>query len=710
MKFRLLSIATTLLFARLALAQTDLATSGPIDDPTMTFLDEVVVTASPLERTLFEQAQPTTVMRGDELQLHLQPTLGETLGQQAGVSSTYFGPGASRPVIRGLSDDRIRILNNGVNSIDVSNVSPDHAATLDPLTIEKVEIVRGPATLLYGPNGVGGVVNVLDNRIPNERLEPGIWDLPVRGVLETRFNSVDQERSGSGIVEFGLGPIVFHLDGFKRKTEDVRIPGFARSERLRKSEPLEKGEKEARSVLPNSFTESEGGSAGASFLWDGGYFGLAYSGYNSNYGTVAEPDVTIDLQQRRWDGRGALFTPFTGIKAINYKLTYSDYEHTEWEGSEGGTVFKIEGFDGRFELAHEPLGPLEGMIGYQTQYSDFSALGEEAFLPPTETRTHSAFLFEEIIADPLRYQFGARYDHTSVASHSNPAFGPGHARDFHSLSGSAGVVWTPVEDYAVAFNVSYTQRAPTYVELFANGPHLATDSFEIGDPSLDLEQSLGFDLTLRKQKGFVTGSVSLFYNRFKDFISLAPTGADFVEEEEGHRLPIFEFRPTDADFIGGEAEAVFHLITPTLESTTSLSKDGMGSEEAITGNSHGLRLELRADYVTTRDRSTGRSLPRITPFRALGALAYEYKSFGARLEAQYSARQNRTADFEWPTDSYVLLNASLSYRFTAGPVAFDLYVRGTNLTDEEARLHTSFLKEIAPLPGRSVLIGLRTEF
>ncbi|HWL53592.1 MAG TPA: TonB-dependent receptor [Chthoniobacteraceae bacterium] len=711
MKLRFLFSFSALFLARLALAQTDLSTdTAPADDPTMTFLDEVVVTAAPLERTLFEQAQPVTVLSGKELQLRLQPTLGETLGQQPGVSSTYFGPGASRPVIRGLSDDRIRILNNGVTALDVSNVSPDHAVTLDPLTIEKVEIVRGPATLLYGPNSVGGVVNVIDNRIPDERIEPGLLDLPVRGVLESRFNSVDEERSASGLVEFGLGPVVFHLDGFKRKTEDVRIPGFARSERLRRREPLEPGEKEPRNVLPNSFTESEGGSAGASYIWERGYFGLAYSGYNSNYGTVAEPDVTIDLHQRRWDGRGAFFTPLPGIKAIRYQLTHSDYRHTEFEGEQTGTLFRIRGFDGRFELAHEKVGPFEGVIGYQTEHSDFSALGEEAFLPPTETHRHAAFLFEEIAVDAFRYQFGIRYDYTDVASSSNALFGPGDTRDFHSLSGSAGVVWTPVEAYALAFNVAYTQRAPTYVELFADGPHIATDSFEIGDRSLGLERSLGFDLTLRKQTGFVTGSASLFYNRFNDFIALSPTGAEWVGEPGEPGLPIYEFSATDADFFGGEVETIFHLITPTLETTEGLNREETLSGSTEMGSYHGLNLELRADYVHTRDRRTGRSLPRIPPFRATGALAYQYKSFGARLEAQYSARQNRTADYELPTDSYLLLNASLTYRWQAGPATIDLYLRGTNLTDEEARLHTSFLKEIAPLPGRSILVGLRTEF
>jgi iron complex outermembrane receptor protein len=264
-------------------------------------------------------------------------------------------------------------------------------------------------------------------------------------------------------------------------------------------------------------------------------------------------------------------------------------------------------------------------------------------------------------------------------------------------------------------NAAYTQRAPTYVELFANGPHLATDSFEIGDAALGLEQSLGLDLSLRKQKGRITGSVSLFYNRFEDFIALTPTGADFIEEEGEEGLPIFAYRGTDAHFFGGEVETVFHLIQPATESIASSNKQVMeagprGSSSRQRMHSHALHFDVRADYVQTYDQQTGRSLPRITPFRALGALVYESQGFSARIEAQYSARQNRTAAFELPTDSYVLLNASVSYRFKTGPVDFDVFVRGTNLTNEEARQHTSFLKEIAPLPGRGVLVGLRAEF
>jgi len=709
MKKFLIVAGTLLLAARLADAQ-DAVTQRPTPSPAPAHpheADRVVVSTTPLGGELFEQTQPVSILSGEELKLRLEPTIGETLNREPGVSSTYFGPGSSRPVIRGLGDDRVRVLQDGLNSIDVSNVSPDHAVTIEPLTIESIEVVRGPATLLYGPNTVGGAVNVIDNRIPSERLSR-----PIEGKTDVRSSSADEGRAGAAVVEFGLGPIVVHLDGFKRRTEDIEIPGFARSARLRRLQTLPPGEEEPRDELPNSFTESEGGAAGASYIWDAGYAGVSYSGIDSTYGTVAEPDVTIGLEQRRWDLRGAFRKPFEPIKSITYKFGYSDYTHTEFEGAEVGTVFQITGYDGRIETVHEKLGPFEGMFGYQTQKTDFSALGAEAFLPPVALETHAAFLFEEIELKPVKLQFGARYDHQSTETETNPIFGPGISRDFNAFSGSAGIVYTPADAYALALSLAYSQRPPTYVELFANGPHIATNAFEVGDPDLDLEESFGADLTLRKKLGRITGAVSIFYNRFKNFIAAEPTGAFSPGEDGEEGLPIFAFHPVEADFIGGEVSVTFHLIEPVAPVEAGDTKDSKALPTAAQpGHQHRLHLDTKLDYTYAENRDAGRSLPRITPFRASAALAYEWSDrFNARVEGQYSHAQDRTAEFELPTDSYFLLNASASYRVKAGPLDFDLYLKGTNLTDEEARLHTSFLKDIAPLAGRGVLLGVRTTF
>lgn len=659
-------------------------------------LDEVMVTANRFDLTLFQQVQPATVLKGRDLQLKLQPTLGETLNHEPGVSSTSFGPGASRPVVRGLGDDRVRILQNGTSVIDVSNVSPDHAVATDPLTIRSVEVVRGPATLLYGPNTIGGVVNVIDDRIPQERF---VGQYP-SGKFETSAGSVDDLFSQSGALTWGAGPIVFHLDGFNRSTENLDIPGFARSAALRATTPLPPGTPEPYGFIPNSATDSKGAGLGGSYIWDGGFFGLSFSGVDSNYGTVGEPDVTIDLRQRRWDLRGAFYNPAPWIKEINYKLGYSDYDHTEFEATTPGTQFLIEGYNGRIELLHEKIGPFEGAFGVESQASEFSALGAEAFLPSVETRTNSLFFFEEIPLDQIRLQFGARYDHQTGETQFSPGFGPGLERGFDAFSTSAGIVYNPVEDYAIALSLAYTQRPPTYVELFANGPHVATGIFEIGDPNLGTEDSISLDLSLRKKSGRVTGSISGFYYHFNDFVSAQPTGAvDPVD-----LLPVFAYQAIGADFYGGEIETTFHLLAPVEAPAAGDTTTPAPSRDQR------LDLILRADYVHAEDRKTGEPVPRIPPFRASAALEYAKGPFSARLEGQYAASQDRHANFELATDGYFLVNASISYDLKLGGFDTTLYLRGNNLTNEEARQSTSFLKDIAPMAGRGVIAGLRTEF
>lgn len=659
-------------------------------------LDEIVVTANPLVRTLFEQVQPASILTGDDLLLDMQPTLGETLKTQPGVSSTYFGPGASRPIIRGLGDDRVRILQNGTSMLDVSNVSPDHASSANPLSMSAIEVVRGPATLLYGPNSIGGVVNVIDERIQEKRFT-GTYPT---GKIETSVGSVNDLWNQAGAVTWGAGNIVFHLDAFNSKTSDLEIPGYARSEQLRKTDPEIP---EPRNTLPNSATESTGGGAGVSYVWDKGYIGFSYSGLDSNYGTVAEPDVTIDMRQRRYDVRGAAFNPQPWIKEINFKLGYSDYDHTEFEGSEVGTVFELDGYNGRIELLHEKAGPFEGALGFESQHSEFSALGDEAFLPPVDNHVNSAFLFEEVPLDDFRLQFGARYDYQTSDSHTNDTFGPGKDRDFNAFSVSAGVVYNPTEDYAVTFSTAYTQRPPTYVELYADGPHLATGSFEVGDADLETEDSLSFDLSVRKRAGRVTGGISGFYYRFNDFINLAPTGQiDPVED-----LPIYNFAPIGATFYGGEIETTFHLLEPAVAPQEPDPKSGLPVTPPIYRQ---LDFTLGADYVHAEDRSTGEPVPRIPPFRLRAALDFTQGAFGAGLEGIFAASQDRNADYELPTDGYFLLNASVSYNFDLSGVNTYVYLKGANLTNEMARESTSFLKDIAPLPGRGVIAGIRAEF
>lgn len=654
------------------------------EEPKTDELPEVTVTGSRLGRTAADQAQPVTVLEGEELLLNLEPTLGETLSRQPGVRSTYFGPASSRPVIRGLDGDRIRILQNGLNTIDASATSVDHAVSFDPVSVSKIEVVRGPATVLFGPNAIGGVVNVTDDRIPSEKIEE-----LVTGSIGTRMSSADHGIASDIQLEGGAGGFAWHLEGYKRNHEDLEIPGHAKSRRFRQANPGAEGLDE-RGHLENSYLNTEGFSAGASYLWDGGYFGLAYSGFDADYGSPAEKEVSIDLEQRRWDFHGALFEPFRGIEEIKYRFATSDYEHTEFEGPEPGTTFTNQGYDGRIELAHEAWGPVQGTFGYQTQRSEFEAIGDEKFLPKTLTKSHSAFVFEELkLNDHFRFEGGLRFDHTSAEAEEDADFGPNRERKFDALSGSLGIVYTPNEDYVMALSTSWSERAPTYQELYAGGPHVATGAFEIGDDSLSTEESFGLDLSLRKTTGRVTGAVTAFYNHFDGFIGLFPTGE--IEDD----LPVYGYRGTDAEFFGAEIEAVIHLLEPVVAGQVETDY---------------LNVELRADYVQANETSSGDPLPRISPFHASAALDYRKGPFGARLEGNFSAHQSETADDELPTDSYVMFNAALSYTLVSGPVTTDFYLKGVNLTNEEAREHSSFLKDVAPLSGRGVVAGVKMSF
>jgi iron complex outermembrane receptor protein len=661
-------------------------------------LPELTVSASRDARSPADLSQAVTVLEGVDLLREMEATIGETLSNRPGVRSTYFGPASSRPVIRGLDGDRIRVLQNGLNTVDASATSFDHAVSFDPVSVSKIEVVRGPATVLFGPNAIGGVVNVTDNRIPSGRIDE--W---VRGSLGTRVSSADHGVASQIELEGGAGGFAWHLEAYERTAEDLKIPGFAESRRFRELEAAEPPHdpdvhdhehgalgNRGRGKLNNSQLDTRGFSAGASYVWDGGYFGAAYSGFDSDYGSPAEEEVTIDLRKRTWDFHGALIEPFRGIEEIRYRFAISDYEHVEFHDGVKGTRFTNDGYDGRVEIRHQSWGPLQGTVGYQAQRSDFEASGEEKFLPEVNTRSHSAFVFEEWkLNERFRFEGGLRYDHTDTDAAADMDFGAARNRSFDGLSGSLGLVFEPNEDYVIALSSSWTERAPTYQELYADGPHVATGAYEVGDDELSMEKSLGFDLSFRKRTGFVTGELTLFYNRFNDYVGLFPTGG-----EEDH-LPVYGYRATDAEFFGAELGTTFHLLGPVVAGETA---------------DEWLNLELRADYVQANDRKSGDPLPRISPFHALAALDYKKGSFGARIESVFSAHQSETAENELPTDSYVMFNAALNYTLVSGPVSTDFYLKGVNLTNEEAREHTSFLKDIAPLSGRGVVAGIKVRF
>ncbi len=676
-----------------------------------TVLSEMVVMALPLERTLFEQAQPVSLLAEESLKLSLAPTLGETLQALPGVSASGFSPAASRPVIRGMDGDRIRILQNGSNTMDGSSTSPDHAVSFDPVLARRIEVVRGPATLLYGPNAIGGVVNQVDGRIPEAPIGK-----PVQGTLSGRYGSVNAERGGALMAEGGRGLWNWHLEGFKRAMDDLTIPGASVSSRKwLATAPDERGELN-RTVgrLPNSGFRTEGLSGGVSAASDRGFFGAAYSGVHSNYGTVAEPHSSIDMEQRRWDVRGLIREPLRGIRSVKLNLGVSDYRHTEFHGADAENVFKNRGYDLRMEVAHERVGLMEGTFGLQFEGSRLSVTGEHApFLPAVRSNTGSAFWFEEVNLDPVRFQLGARYDRVqlraggferegTVGSPVPVEFGA-RGNGYDNVSLSAGVIWTPVKGYAVALNSALSQRAPSYQELYAGGVHHATAVFEIGDDALRSERAVSVDLSVRKNVGHVTGSLTGYVYEFSRYIGMFNTGDTVEEEHDGevHALPVFGFRSVPARFVGGEAEVVVHLHG-------AVEVDAQGE---MVPQERALDLSFKADYVRAEDLSAGgRALPRIPPFRGTVGLAHRSGGFYAGVEGQYVARQNRVSENELPTDSYFMVNAHAGYRMKFSDRTVDVYLKGLNLTDVEARMHTSVLKEVAPLGGRGIAVGMRVDF
>lgn len=640
----------------------------------------VIITGNPLGSALLDMVRPADVLEGAKLGLRLESTLGETLANETGVSSSYFGPNASRPIIRGLDGERVRILQNGTGVLDASGSSPDHGVAVEPLTVDRIEIVRGPATLLYGGSAIGGVVNAIDNRIPSFAPDKGIG-----GAAQLRLGGAADERAGVVKLDGGTERFALHVDAFRRDTSDLRIPGLAWSARKIATDPTNP-DNTARDRLPNSASTSDGMAVGGSALFERGHLGISAAQYNSNYGTVVERAVTIDQRQNRYDLAGEM-RDLGFVETAKFHAGYTDYRHTEFDGPDPGTTFKHKGYDARLDLRHRKVGLLEGAFGFQLQNSRFQALGDEAFVPPVSTRTASAFVYEEAPVGPLRFSAGARVDSVRMtADEVLPNFTPTESRDFTASSGSVGALYPFGGDYAVAANVSYTERAPNYAEVFANGPHIATGLFEVGNRGQRLERSTAIDLALRKRTGSTTGSIGVFTQHFSNFIALLPTGA----VDGGSGLPISSFQGVRAHLRGVEAEARFHIVD--IEDRE-------------------FHVDVRGDYTRAENTTSDTPLPRIAPLRVSVAATYREGGMMGRVEAIRASDQNRVTTNELATDGYTLVNARVTYRVPQMlPVKLELFLRANNLLNQEIRIHTSTLKDIAPMAGRNFMVGVNGTF
>ncbi|MDO9393635.1 MAG: TonB-dependent receptor [Methylotenera sp.] len=650
------------------------------DEATQIELSSISVTGNPLGVGSDELVVPVSILNGRELSLRRESTLGDTLNGIPGVSATHFGPNASRPVIRGLDAERVRIMQNGVGVLDASSLSFDHAVTIDPLVIEQIDVVRGPAALLYGGSAVGGVVNAIDHRIPKEKLEG------ITGRAEGRLGGADSQSNLAGVVDVGNGQFAIHADMYSRKTSDLDIPGFAVSNRKNQADGTLQ---ENKGKLINSSATADGGALGASLTFDNGYLGASYSGFNSNYGTVAEPTVRADMKSDRWD----LATEFRELGSIvsrvKARMAYTDYQHQEVEDGEIATTFKNKGIEGSIEAGHAAfntgLGNLEGVLGFQFQNTNFEALGDEAFVPPVNTQSKALYVYEEMPLNlfgqqKFKLSFGGRAEHTTLDASPWAKSPTAQNSSFNAYSYALGGLYTFNPNWSFATNLSHNERAPSYFELYADGEHLATGQYEIGNPNFGKERSNGLDAQIRWKVGRNSFNVGAYYTRFSSFLGLLDTGVDDVDSG----LPIAQFSAFAATFKGLEAEGKFNIVD-------------------------NLDLTLRGDYVRASNQDNSEALPRITPLRLGAGLRYQKNSVGARLDVLHAFSQTRTAVNELPTDSYTNVSALVSYKLPT-KLNVELFAKANNLLNQEIREHASFLKDISPAGERSLILGLRSDF
>jgi len=663
----------------------------------------------------------TSVVSGDELVRDIRGQIGDTLTHVPGVSATSFSPGASRPVLRGFQGERVRVLTDGLGSLDVSNTSTDHAVTIDPLTAERIEVLRGPAVLLFGSQAIGGAVNVIDRRIPRAVPENG-FHIDAVGT----YGSAADERSGGAAVDVALTPtIVLHADGSYRKTDDLRTGGYILSKPLRAqqlaiaAEETEEGHLDeaaeatalanSRGRLPNSGTETYTLGGGVALINDGGSLGFSVGYYDTKYGVPERPAaghdhdadgdeghdhgaVTIGMKQWRADMRGEVNVGGGFLDKIRVRAGFADYEHTEFEGTDIGTVFNSEAIEGRLELVQANRGGWRGVIGFQGLTRKFSAVGEEAFVAPNTTAQYGVFALQEVNLGKLGLEFAGRYEHTDVRSNAVKIGLDEDAplvrvdRGFDAFSGAVGLSYEVAPEVKIGINGSRAVRAPSGEELFSNGPHIATQAYEVGNPNFALEKSWGLELYARGRAGPVRFQISGYANWFDNYIYENDTGTRFENDE--FDLPIFQYLQADARYYGIEGE-----ISATLLRAGDFS---------LSGN-------LVADYVNA-ELGNGSPVPRIPPLRVLGGLDASYNGFGGRVEVEHSTRQSRVASFETETPAFTLVNASLTWHPFGEKRETAIILSANNIFDVEARRHASFTKDFVPLAGRDIRVAARVSF
>jgi iron complex outermembrane receptor protein len=665
MKFQPTLIASAILLAynAPAFAQSSSAAGA-------TPIPQVIVTAGPFRNAESDQIlTPAKVLAGDELRDKLGTSIGETLSQELGVSASAFGAGASRPIIRGLEGSRVKMLENGMGVSDVSGLSNDHAVAAEGAVAQQIEILRGPAALLYGSGAIGGLVNVVNERIPTA-LEP-----KPTGRVETRYSSVDNGKNISGSADAASGKIAFHVDGSWRDTNDYKIPGYQVL-----NDPAS-----ASGRLPHSDTRARTIGAGASLVDDWGYAGFSASHLSNLYGIPSLEGSRIDQKQDRYDFDSLIKRPLQGFESLRVKAGYNDYEHAELGEDGPEVIFNNRALETRVELTHDPIAGLRGTFGAQTENTHFSALNAEGgpdTVPLTHSKTAAVFLVEEGKAGPLRLSGGLRYENVK----REPV--GARERTFDLGSGSFGVAWPFAPGYSVGATLSYAQRAPAIEELYSSGPHDATATFDVGNPDFRKETSRNIELTMQKTTGLVRWKANVFRNNIDDYI-FGRIDDTLVDEEgnPGDELRLRTFEQTDAHIQGAEAELTYN-------------QTGAGWSGRLFGDTARGKLD-----------NGGGNLPLQAADRIGASLGYREGAWRGGVSLTHARGQDRLAANETtPTPSYNQLDAHLSYTQRVAGQDLTWFVLAKNLLNDEIRLSTSVLKDVAPLAGRNIVVGVRTRF
>ncbi|HSD17276.1 MAG TPA: TonB-dependent receptor [Thermomonas sp.] len=688
-------------------------------------LAAVEVHATPLADTAETLAIPVEVLAGSKLDEAKAGTLGETVAKLPGVQSSNFGPGVGRPIIRGLDGARVQVLSDGLGSGDVSTVSVDHAVTIEPFLANQIEVLKGPATLLYGSGAIGGAVNVVDGRIPE-----ALPDAPLEGRAELRAGSVNDERTGMARMDGYAGRFAFHFDALHREASDYSIPGFAESA-AHLAEEGEEPDPDEAGTLGNSAVRTDSAALGVSWIGERGFVGVSHSLYNTAYGIpgghahahedhdhedgghdaggdahLDEADVHILMDQRRSELRGGIddLGPFESLRV---KVADTDYTHTEFEGDEIGTVFHNRGREARAELVHAPIGGWKGAFGLQASERDFVAIGDEAFVPGSVSRDTGLFWIGRRALGPLQLDLGLRHDRNRVDVDQSATASPD--RDFKTTSVSAGLGWKVGDSLHFNLGLDRAQRAPTAEELYSSGLHVATGGFEFGNAALGVETAQRLELGMHLHHGPFEAQLSAWHARYDDFVYLADTDL----EVDGS--PARVWRQDNARFSGIEARVDWQIADGDSGLwTLGAFADSVRGKLADAPGSALVEVDVPHDDHVHREGAqvaTGGNLPRIAPSRIGSELRWERGSWRASVGAVRYLEQDDVAAFEDATPGYTLVDAHVAWHIdTASGREWEVFVDGSNLTDREARPHTSFLKDVAPLPGRNVVLGARLFF